>query len=631
MEIELQLREVLVAQKADAAFADRVMARLGSAEVIDIRTRQRRHRILLGTLLAAGVAAAMFVWKMSDPSKAVVQTQAGLPQPVLAEPLDADKGIAGKESPPTKEQGTSIKPSAAPVAVAVSSAAAQGEPQRRFTILVMPPRDSMGDARAKSALKSFQSALAQELVRKADLALLDADAPRAADGARADFRLTLSLMQVIRLRSEPVRIGPRGGADGIVDGKTMTYLQSEADKVDALIPGLGDNYWPVEVMIDEDRPAPRQVQPAGAVLRTGLPVGRYLYINPYIGMDGAPMKNAGCVAGIAGSLQRFVGGESLTEPCRSSERIAAALVDAIRQQAPDPFFMQQRLAAQLRDATLPQSERKAAMSGLFASAQRDGVALDGDSIAAIAQYIAGQDPEQRSAEWERLGFLLSPELVPAMLTALRQDADERVRLKLLGILMPAHGAEQSVLDVIDRVSREDPREIVRMAALRALHGDAQWLGYVKATLRNGNLSFADRLHPMLVEGLLLPPSQPGRPQHRSMDEEIAGGIVKLVRENLTDATVLESTMYALLLLENVDRPEVQDLQLEIVQLPPEQIPSGARITGSQLASLALPGLARHRNEPHVRRVLDQILAGQLNPALRSQVVKHLAMVGEAQK
>ncbi|MEO8314038.1 MAG: HEAT repeat domain-containing protein [Pseudomonadota bacterium] len=627
MKLERRLREVLVLQKAGAEFADRVMARLGSAEVIDIRTRRRTRHILLGTLLVIGIAAAMFVWKMSGPSTAPGETQAGLLQPALAEPLDANKESAGTESPPTRVQVKSIEPSAAP------AAASQGEAPRRFTILVMPSRDSMGDARAKSALKSFQSALALELGRKADLALLDADAPRAADGARADFRLTLSLLQVMRLPSKPVRIGPRGGADGIA---TSTYLQSEADKVDALIPGLGDNYWPVEVMIDEDLPAPRRFQPAGAVLQAALPVGRYLYINPYIGVDGAPMRNTGCVAGIAGSLRRFVGGESLMEPCRNTEQIAAALVDAIRQQAPDPSVIQKNLAAQLRDATLPQSDRNAAMSGLFASAQRAGIALDGDTVAAIAQYIAGQDPERRVVEWEKLGFLGNPELVPAMLTALRQDADERVRLTLLGLLISNHGAEQSVLDVISRVSRDDPREIVRMAARRALHGDAEWLGYVKSTLRNGSLTFSEKLQPLMLPGSISsatfpPPTPSDRLRAAGVDDEVAGMIVQLVRENLTDAKVMESTLYALIILEDIDRPEVQDLQLEIVQMPLEQLPSGPGITGIQLATLALPGLARHRDEPRVRKVLDQILAGQLNPALRSQVEKHLAMVGEVRK
>jgi uncharacterized lipoprotein YmbA len=140
---------------------------------------------------------------------------------------------------------------------------------------------------------------------------------------------------------------------------------------------------------------------------------------------------------------------------------------------------------------------------------------------------------------------------------------------------------------------------------------------------------------LMVTGLFLPQASPGpqtdaRPD-QLVDRDIAVTIVQLVREHLTDAAALEATMYALLLLENVDVPEVLDLQLEIVQKPSDQIPSSPRITGVQLAALALPGVVRHRNEPRVRAILDQILAGQLNPALRSQVVKNLAMVGEAQK
>lgn len=70
MDFEQRLRDALGLDDTSDQFIGRVMARVDNSRVIDIRTRRRRRIIVSGMLAIAGVAAAMFIWRMSVPAPA---------------------------------------------------------------------------------------------------------------------------------------------------------------------------------------------------------------------------------------------------------------------------------------------------------------------------------------------------------------------------------------------------------------------------------------------------------------------------------------------------------------------------------------------------------------------------------
>src|SRR5690606_21309450 len=67
MDLELQLRDALMLEDTSDDFVARVMARVDNPRVTDILARRRSRCIVLGRLALVGIAAAMFIGRVSGP------------------------------------------------------------------------------------------------------------------------------------------------------------------------------------------------------------------------------------------------------------------------------------------------------------------------------------------------------------------------------------------------------------------------------------------------------------------------------------------------------------------------------------------------------------------------------------
>jgi hypothetical protein len=556
MDLDLRLREAVEEQDPGDAFTARVMAAVDGAKVIDIRSRRRRRVILLGGLLVVGAAAAMLALRLSDSDG----KQTGeLAPPAIADQLDADREIAAVGTPPAGEQ-----------VAAVSTAAASAEGPRRFTVLVMPLVDQSGEPEGRPPAEAFQAALERELRRMPDLVVLDSSRASGAELASVNFRLIVSSL----------------GA------KTLLPAQDpRLDGEGSRAPGTG--FWSVEARFE----VANDFQP-------GMQAGFHYYVQLVIGADGVPVVTAGCNFGAA--LRRMV-----TEtPCGRTEGIASALVDIMRHQAMDPRVYQQRMEARLRDPALNEDQRRQALNALIAAEAES--ALDAASIKAIADYLSGLAPSQRKKQWQQLGARKDPRLVQAMLDALRGDPDEDVRLEVLKSLKASHAAEQRVMAAIESTARDDSSPLVRVAARRALHGDAEWNSYVIGTLRDSSLADKERLAPLFYAAQTA--SAAAQVEALAIivkDEEVAQLLIRVVREGSSDisrdASRREMSQRALSLLKGVDRPEVLDLLIELAQ----GVSSSTRNLG--LMTEVMNGLMKHRDDPRARKAIEEAL--DRNPML----------------
>jgi hypothetical protein len=476
---------------------------------------------------------------------------------------------------PTPVVATNPASAVPQVAVASGPASAQGAAAasrnalpldffQHNTLIVLPARHTSADANAIGAAEAFHEALVAELRKDPAITLLVPGVSAPPDPQQsADHVLTVTSLATTTL--------PSGGtAFRIADGRGGSLSAGSS---------TSGRQWPVEIRI---RPL-RQTQSAG-----------------------------------------FTSTLQLADDTSLLPQIAARQAEMLRAQMFPDALIQQQLMARFRDATLPAAERNRALSELLAAQRRSrqSTAFDAGVIAAGAATMAADD---RAQLWRSVRGNPSQDLVEALTGSLRLDPDLAVRYEALATLTADYRSEARARSAIEGASKEDPEQVMRLAAKRALSGDSEWRSYVVRLLKDTRLPVPDRLTPLMLAGRsATTPAEIIELRNQLEDDEIANLLMGIIRDNWFDYTQSGSIGDALTLLADSDPNATSGL---LVEIPREASRPGA--TSAQVAALApaaaqispaaMSWLQKNRNNPRVRRLLDDIARGNASPQTAAMI------------
>lgn len=453
------------------------------------------------------------------------------------------------------------------------------DPYPQYTLIAMPLREQAGDPAALAAATAFHAALLEALQEVPGLTLLQpgVSAPPLDASHPADYLLTVTALRTTTLPSGGVAFRVSGGEAG-----------------GAVATGAGPR-WPVEI----------RLQPVGQ------PASR------------------------AFTSALLIGAET------AAPGLAAQQAELLRARFfPDALARQQQLV-RLSDAASA-SERDSALAELLGtSPQGRGPALDAASIAVLLRQVGTLRADQRAQLWRSLRGYAAPELVEPLLDALRRDPEDDVRFEALATLAANHGSEPRVRSAIETVAQEDPQPVVRMAARRALQGEAQWRADVVARLADASLPYAQRLAPLLlsIQSTTLPAERLAT-QAIVADAEVQGLLAGMVREGWFDAVQADAVGDALGLLADGGSAAAPGLLVQVMPegqrlapaaLPaPASPPAAAPPPASPVSPATMAWLLTHRSNPLARRMLDDIARGSVDPRLLN-VIEQMRRAEQGQR
>lgn len=550
-------REVLVRSEAIAATESRSASKRMAAGRV----------VVIGAIVALAAAATM-VWRMS------------------AEPSPAATGFV-----PAVGESEPISPEPAPVLVPNVDGRVAGIPRAelpmdtvpRYSVRVMPLEHEVQDPASREPVGDFYAALVAELRKVRGLTLQTAPGTEI-----ADYVLTVTAMETAKDSSGQVTFGPPDdeAIKYVVMGSGAIAIHVDTPKLVAgMLGGDGagresaglivsggyrsNDSWPVELKVESGK---------GGGVRSVFPVSARAATN---------------------ARQCSVPGGSSSLECMLPEQLAANQVEMLRLRVfPLDPSIPQRLAARLRDASLSPAERNGALNDLIEIQEtRRGSQLESDSIQAMVEHVSAQPSERRAQAWGELGRISHPDLVAPLIEALRSDSNKEARIRVLSILEASHLDDPVVRGAIEEAESRDPDEVVRAAAHRALYGGAEWRDLVMANLSLSNLSYRERLDPLL-SGLSGGTAVQLRDLDQLLQDPVAvQSLVNLVRSHLHDADEAETTARVLGLLRRADDPLVFDLFIDVIRGSSQ--PSGMRVAAS-----AVPWVMDRREDPRVRESLE---------------------------
>jgi hypothetical protein len=225
--------------------------------------------------------------------------------------------------------------------------------------------------------------------------------------------------------------------------------------------------------------------------------------------------------------------------------------------------------------------------------------------AGVELATTARDPAHRSAIWKQLRDSRSPEIMGPLVQALGTEKDAQVRLDLVGILSRDFSTDPEARAALESVARTDRREITRMAAQRALTGDAPWNEYVIATLGNPRLRDAQRLAPLAyLESSSL--YAQGRPE---LDDAAMHNLGMLVAKAQTHSPGVRG---AASVLASSSNPVAIDVVVDILR--PRKVRS--RTNSAVRDTVLWQTGSRGRMDPRVRAVFEEVATGDSDPAVR---------------
>ncbi len=369
------------------------------------------------------------------------------PSGTLRQPLitaGAANDTVASSGPPEK-----AATSANPEDSAKPSAAAQApeDTYPYYSVIVLPARRSAQDSDSGAAVEAFRTALLAELRKVPDLEVLIPGVTAPPDLQRpADYLLTVTSLDAITLPSGNIAFHMTQSRSG-----TSIPVPSTANPE---IPAAS-RQWPVQLTVQP------LSQPASASFTSTVQISR---------------------------------------DSNLLNQLAATQVEMLRRRAFPDALVKQQLTGRMRDGSLNTVERDQALADLLGTQRARGQGLDASDVGAIVERAVSMNPEQRAQLWRNLRGNSHPYLLQPLIDYMRRDPDGNVRFEALATLAADYGTEPRARAAIESASRDDPDEVVRMAARRTLHGDAEWRAYLIATLRNPGLPYAERLAPLLRTG-----------------------------------------------------------------------------------------------------------------------------------
>jgi hypothetical protein len=435
----------------------------------------------------------------------------------------------------------------------------RADPFPTRTLIVLPLRHASLDASSLAAAEAFHASLLDELRNVPGLSLLIPGMTAPPETLRsADYLLTVTSLEAQKLHSGAT-------AFTIPDNRRGGLLSAGT-------PAAG-RQWPVQI----------SVQPMAHDSSTGF----------------------------TSTLQ--IGEDTAALPS-----LAARQAQLLRMRFFPDAQVKQQLISRIRDVSLSAVERSFAIDDLLGTQRDQGAALDYSDIGVIVAGASAMPAAQRAGLWRNLRGTANAELVDTLIESMRRDPDTQVRFEALATLAADYGADARVQTVLDSVSREDPAEVMRMAARRTRNGDTEWHRYVVRTLKDRSLPFPERLAPLLVAGQSAKTATETLGMRTLMnDEEIVTLLAGLVRDSWLDFTQGDAIGDALALLAGGASSSASSL---LVEIPQEALRTAATTATAaaapfQVSPAAMSWLLKNRNTPRARRILDDIARGRADPQL----------------
>jgi hypothetical protein len=628
MNLEQRLRENLVAPDPGAAFTARVMARVTRA-----RTRRGPGFVVVVAVLVAGVAAAMLGWQAIGTRVPAVPV---MPPTLNERAVAPDSG----ESPAQDISGVREKGQGRPATEATAVATDVAGPAT-IRIVLMPAQHNSQDIAAKPAIDAFHSSLLQALRSQRDVVVEVAGVGTAS--SEPGNRVAVVSPRYTTLPSGS-RLYQSGNGRETWQGMSGTHR--------------GPQQWPVEVTLTL----------AELATTDGLSMVEQT-VESHQFIDGNGMLNGQSCDFSSSNMEvaRPASRNGASDLCTSVEAFAQWLIAASRPRPVPPVVDTQQLVSRLSDAST--YDRPGAFRELLNRARRDGTMLEAAAVKAIAAYIeGGSTPEQRYSSLLALRGMRQPGLVATLLDIVARDADEKVRLEALSMLIAEYGSEGRIRAALETVAQRDASAFVRMVAQRPLSGDGPWQDYVMKALADRSLSAASRLAPVQhevqqvygpggskasswlgsaqVTRQLVDMFQELRTKVYQQGESLPHGIPTGLAERLAElgvppgsavvqmidpdgiissgpaggsgAAQRDRALQSVLTLLGITNPSAAtDLRISVLSESPGP--------PAWLAMNCLNALVVQRDDPRIRKVLDEIAAGKSGPDLRDMLERNMTM------
>jgi hypothetical protein len=288
---------------------------------------------------------------------------------------------------------------------------------------------------------------------------------------------------------------------------------------------------------------------------------------------------------------------------------------------PDPL-LQQELRAKLLNTQLEASQRQQALSALLTSirAPLNRTAVDPAIIQAGVQLATtASDATIRNDVWGMLRTTRNTALVAPLVRALGTETDTMVRQALVTMLGSDFSTNPEARAALESVARNDPQQMMRMAAQRVLLGDGAWNTYVVDTLKNTTLSDTERLEPLAyltTSGLLA--RQQGKPQLDDDAQRTLGTLLVRASRGPANATVI-GAVGALR-----HSPAARDVLIDLLRSVP-----GQPQADPTLRILALVNLTSgYKDDTRAREAVEEVAASDPDPQFRDRVRQTLRTMEE---
>lgn len=602
MDFEQHLRASLVAPKPTAGFTARVLARIARAGA------RRRSRFVFGTVLvAAAAAAAMLAWRMSQ----VAAPAAGSAATLVA------AGEAMVADTPVEPASVASSARVAVPVVAAPAPTAAADVSPRYSVLVMPLRQTSQDAVARAAAEALHTSMLEELRRVPGLTLHapDESQPRAEDPM--DFVLTLTSLATRVSQSGNVMVSSTDGGITYTDGGGFIASTGLGGGSAVLANSSGNAagaaaaLW-VEMKVDSRRPAASRF----VTMRGGADVvsgpGRCNDDGGQMQVSSGPVTAPGPAAGASATAQLQQARQLHMADCMTPAQLAAAQVEMLRLQVfpPDPAF-QQHVLARLAESGGGEAGEARARLVLQALMSDRGSRLDAATIQALARYATAQPARLRRLVWSMFRWtpVTHPAAAAPLVETLRRDPDQQVRLIVLAALEASYSSNPMVRGALADIARDERDEVVRVALRRTLHGEAQWREEILAALARTDLPYEARLAPLLAGTPPVSPPQQAQRLAALREQQVLLPLVTLLRGQPEESLSAPATRAALNLLADIEDPAVFDLFMHLLgKTPALQRETTVRMGGRSIdwSGPVTTWIGKHREDPRVLAVLADV-------------------------
>jgi hypothetical protein len=216
------------------------------------------------------------------------------------------------------------------------------------------------------------------------------------------------------------------------------------------------------------------------------------------------------------------------------------------------------------------------------------------------------DSKLRAMVWQYMLSARSPELVPALVEAVKQDPDPDVRLQAMTVLAVDYPDDPRMRAALEAAAQQDSRALVRAWARRGLNGEIGWNEYIASSLKDPRRPDAER-----IEALAFRLTEP-----RGLDlqaflkqNDAMSALVDVLRRMEADSSAGNLPLLTNPRVTALDDPGITDLVLKrLEKLPRSGSASRIYILRDMLAS--------HTDKSLIRAALEKISAEDPDPNLR---------------